>query len=59
MSKSSAYFVERMETDPELRREVELAELRHIEPELSAGEGEERDFIGQDPANQNLIEPIF
>jgi hypothetical protein len=59
MSKSNAYFMVRMETDPEFRREVELAELRHVEPELPTGEGAERDFPGQDPANQNLVEPIF
>jgi len=57
MSRSNAYFMERMEADADFRREVELAELRHIEPELSAGD-EDKELYRQE-AQETFVEPVF
>lgn len=38
MSKIQSYFMDRMETDPEFRRSVELAELLLFEPDFQADE---------------------
>lgn len=60
MSKSNAYFMERMENDPEFRRDAELAELRQFEPELPEPEeddGPERP--GRDEAQSTLCDHLF
>jgi len=49
--------MERMEADADFRREVELAELRHIEPELSAGD-EDKELYRQE-AQETFVEPVF
>lgn len=56
MGKVKAYFMERIETDPEFRREAELAELGRIEPEFPEGE-EERDLTCQE-AESDLVQPF-
>jgi hypothetical protein len=40
MSRIKDYFMERMETDPEFREAVELAELRLAEPDYPNPNGE-------------------
>lgn len=59
MSRSNAYFMKRMEADADFRREVELAELRHIEPELPAGDEDKDKELYRQEAQETFVEPIF
>lgn len=45
MSRINDYFIQRFETDPEFREEVELAELQLSEPDYSGGEGQEPEAL--------------
>ena len=60
MGKVKAYFMERMETDPEFRRDAELAELRQADPELpELNEDDEMGGSGRDRAKETCVETLF
>lgn len=61
MGKMKAHFMERMASDSEFRREVELAELALSEPDrwVDGREEDEKELEGRDQAKQTCVSNLF
>lgn len=60
MGRMKTHFMERMEKDPEFRRDAELAELRQLDPELpECNEEEGQGSPGRDQADTTFIDNLF